>query len=110
MLTVFLLMFAIVKSCMNDHFFPSKGSVMWIFCGRANFTYAAFTLCSRRPRQPRFRPPRRAVVKTGFDVMRREGTGYAKVIVVDAVQDLTTLQVNSRFDHGAPWRPETGLP
>ena len=34
-------------------------------------------------------PFQAAVVKTGFDVMGREGTGYAKVIVVDAVQDLT---------------------
>ena len=54
----------------------------------------------RRPRQPRFRPPRRAVVKTGFDVMGREGTGYAKVIVVDVVQDLKSPHVNSRLDHG----------
>ena len=51
-----------------------------------------------------------AVVKTGFDVMGLEGTGYAKVIVVDAVQDITSPHVNSRFDHGAARRPETGLP
>ena len=46
----------------------------------------------------------------GIDVMGREGTGYAKVIVVDTVQDLTSPHVNSRFDHGAPRQPETGLP
>ena len=48
--------------------------------------------------------------QNGIDVMRREGTGYAKVIVVDARQDLTYPHVKSRFDHGAPRRPETGLP
>ena len=53
---------------------------------------------------------RGAVVKTGCAVMGREGTGYAKVIVVDAVQDLTSPHDNSRFDHGAARRPETGLP
>ena len=46
-------------------------------------------------------PFQAAVVKTGFDVMGREGTGYAKVIVVAAVQDLTSHHVRSRFDHGS---------
>ena len=32
--------------------------------------------------------------------MGREGTGYAKVIVVDVVQDLTSHHVKSRFDQG----------
>ena len=41
------------------------------------------------------------MVKTGIDVMGREGTGYAKMIVVAAVQDLTSPHVNSRFDHGS---------
>ena len=41
-----------------------------------------------------------AVVKTGCAVMGRERTGCAKMIVVDAVQDLTSPHVNSRFDHG----------
>ena len=43
-------------------------------------------------------PFQAAVVKTGFDVMGREGTGYAKVM--DVVQDLTSPHVNSRLDHG----------
>ena len=38
--------------------------------------------------------------QNGIDVMGREGTGYAKVIVVDVVQDLTSHHVKSRFDQG----------
>ena len=36
----------------------------------------------------------------GIDVMGREGTGYANVIVVDAGQDINVLSRQSRFDHG----------
>ena len=39
--------------------------------------------------------------QNGIDVMGREGTGYANVIVVDAGQDLTSHHVKSRFDHGS---------
>ena len=45
-------------------------------------------------------PFQAAVVKTGCTVMGPEGTGYAKVIVVDVVQDLTSHHVKSRFDQG----------
>ena len=55
-------------------------------------------------------PFQAAVVKTGFDVMRREGTGYAKVIVVDAGQDLMQRLHYVPGGHGNPGSAKRNTP
>ena len=55
-------------------------------------------------------PFQAAVVKTGIDVRGRKVLYDTQNNHFCISRSLTSHHVKSRFDHGAPRRPETGLP
>ena len=68
--------------------------VQWYNTPKSVPLYATFTLCSRRPRQSRFRPPCNILDKTGWtwdNAEGRDGQTWQAMIAVDAGPDFNAI-------------------